>query len=193
MRAFCRAKVWRRRRMKAELHRGGKKQKKKHRWTIKLWIKRRKCGGKSARTVGAIRTLAAAQTERKKKCSADAKRTMPPAVGDQRLDLRRSLQRSASVIYTYTPCIYIYKYWTHCAKRTSPDGTNHFHAARQAHLRDCACDCMAVIYKCDNRLFPCQICCHPAFHFSTNESEWVDGSVNKACKSHFEAVAIALR
>lgn len=80
-------------------------------------------GDKSARTVGAILTLAAAQTERKKKCSADAKRTMPSAVGDQRLDLRRSLQRSASVIYTYTPCIYIYKYWTHCAKRTSPDGT----------------------------------------------------------------------
>lgn len=108
--------------MKARLHRGENKTKASvddeivNKRKKKMWGQERaNSGGDSDRSSGS--------DGEKKNCSADAKRTMPPAVGDQRLDLQRSLHRSASVIYTYTPCIYIYKYWTHCAKRTSPDST----------------------------------------------------------------------
>lgn len=79
-----------------------KTKKKKHRWTIKLWIKRRKCGDKSARTVGAIRTLAAAQTERKKKMQRGRK-------ADDATGCRRSTSGPAAKPSTKCICdIYIY-------------------------------------------------------------------------------------
>lgn len=99
--------------------------------TTKLWIKRRKRGDESARTVGAtILTLAAARAEKKK--NQRGWKSGPSAPGDRSSELRRSLQRSASVIYIYIYIRRVYTtYWTYFAHRTSPDA-DVFHAARQA-------------------------------------------------------------
>lgn len=145
--------------------------------TTKLWIKRRKRGDESARTVGAtILTLAAARAEKKK--NQRGWKSGPSAPGDRSSELRRSLQRSASVIYIYiyiyTSCIY---YILDLFRPPDLSRRRRFPCSASGFL----CEIVRVIawqlyrwrLKCetvDSFSGTCQICCQPAFHFSTYES-----------------------
>lgn len=128
----------------------GKRRKRLHRGvgkkcllrTTELWIKRRKCGDERTRTVGEITTLAAARGKKKKASNVDTEWTIPSAPAINVWTCGEAFNE-VHLWYIHIRRVYIYKYWTYFADRTSSDGTVFMLRACQAHVWDCACDCMA--------------------------------------------------
>lgn len=129
--------------MKARLHRGESKTKASvddeivNKRKKKMWGQERaNSGGDSDRSSGSDGERKKLQRGRKADDATSCRRsTSGPAA--------KPSPKCICDIYIYA--VYIYIQILDSLRQADLSGQHHYHAACQAHLRDCACDCMAVI------------------------------------------------